>query len=252
MRGRLMGMPLDCLTRDEAVGRVRVGLEQRRGGSVLTPNVDILRRYRRSPSLRRVFEETELLVPDGMPLVWAARLQGTPVPERVTGTDMLWAVAAVAAEHDATIVLAGGREGVAQRAAERMAAAHPGLNIRARSCYVRPETAARQIEELAGALVALDPDVVYVGLPFDIQVQAISRVRPRLPRTWFIGVGSSFDFVTGDRPRAPKWVQRAGLEWAHRLVYEPQVWRRYLVHGLPFAGRLGIHAIGARMRRERS
>jgi N-acetylglucosaminyldiphosphoundecaprenol N-acetyl-beta-D-mannosaminyltransferase len=244
-------MPLDGLTLAQAVDRVLEGLAAGCGGAVLTPNLDILRQYRRSPTLQRVFETTELLVPDGMPLVWASRLQGTPLPQRVTGSDMLWGIAAAAAARRASIFLAGGHPGVAHRAADRIGRLYPGLRIVAHPCYVRPGPVADQVDDLASTLVATAPDVVYLGLPFASQVYLVTALRYRLPRTWFVGVGSSFDLVNGDRTRAPEWLQRLGLEWAHRLVHEPRVWRRYLIHGLPFAGHLGVHALGVRMRRRR-
>ena len=122
-----MGMPLDSLTLDEAVARVIQGLAHGRGGAVLTPNVDMLRQYQRSPDLQRAFETTDLLVADGVPLVWASRIQGTPVPQRITGSDMLVARRArrrAAARHSSF-----SRAGApAWRSARRTAAARaPGL-----------------------------------------------------------------------------------------------------------------------------
>jgi N-acetylglucosaminyldiphosphoundecaprenol N-acetyl-beta-D-mannosaminyltransferase len=247
-----MGMPLDGLTLDEAVERVLDGVAVRSGGAVLTPNIDVMRQYRRSASLQQVFETTEQLVPDGVPLVWASRLQGTPVPQRITGSDMLSAVTAAAAARGASVFLAGGPPGVARRAADRLGRANPGLRVAAHPCYIEPGPIDPQIEDLVSAIVSASPDVVYVGLPFAGQVHVINALRPHLPGTWFVGVGSCFELVNGDRPRAPEWLQQLGLEWAHRLVHEPRVWRRYLVRGLPFAVQLGLHALRVRMRRRRS
>lgn len=241
-----MGMPLHAVTRTAAIEQVTSELASGRGGIVLTPNLDILRRYRRSASLREEFERAQLVVVDGTPLVWAARLQGTPVPERITGTDMLWSLVAAAAAHGRSIHLAGGPQGVARRARERMESLHPGLTASSRACYVEPQTAARELEGLATALVEAAPDIAFIGLPFVTQVEVMSSLRARLPGTWFVGIGSSFEFVTGDRTRAPGAIQRAGLEWAFRLLQQPWLWRRYLVHGLPFAARLGLHALRRR------
>lgn len=244
-----MGMPLDALTLDQAVDIVFDGLANGRGGTVLTPNVDILRQYRSSPELQRTFETTELLVADGVPLIWASRLQGTPLPERITGTDMMVSTAGAAASRGvASVFLGGGRPGAAQRAADHLARYSPGLKVTAYHCYVEPGPLDPQIDELVRAIVAAKPDIVYVGLPFMSQVNAIATLRARLPQAWFVGVGSSFDLLNGDRVRAPVWMQRTGLEWAHRIAHEPRVWRRYLVSGLPTAGRLGVHALRVRVR----
>jgi N-acetylglucosaminyldiphosphoundecaprenol N-acetyl-beta-D-mannosaminyltransferase len=93
--------------------------------------------------------------------------------------------------------------------------------------------------------VAERPGVVFLGLPFHVQVHLMESLAPRLPATWLLGMGSSFDFLTGDRKRAPELLQRIGLEWAHRVVLEPRVRHRYLVQGLPFAARLGLHSVAA-------
>jgi N-acetylglucosaminyldiphosphoundecaprenol N-acetyl-beta-D-mannosaminyltransferase len=246
-RQNLMGMPLDGLTREQAVRRVVDGLTQGRGGAVLTPNLDVLRQYRHTPELRQELRSTELLVADGVPLVWASRIQGTPVPERITGSDMLESVTAAVAEMGSLVFLAGGRPDVPERAAQQLERAHPGVRTAAHPCFVGPGPLDPQIEELADAIVSARPEVVLVGLPFTAQVHVIAALRPRLPATWFVGVGSCFDFINGERRRAPIWLQRIGLEWAHRVVHEPRVWRRYFVQGLPFAARLGLHALRVRV-----
>lgn len=241
-----MGMPLDPLTRDEALRRVADGLDEGRGGTVLTPNLDVLRQYQDSDALRRAFTSTDLLVADGVPLVWASRIQGRGLPQRITGSDMLWGVTAEAARREVLVFLAGGRPGVARRAADELERAHPGLRTAAHPCYVGPGPLAPQLAEVSEAIASARPEIVYVGLPFATQVELMQTLRGHLPRTWFLGLGSCFDFVTGDRPRAPVWLQRVGLEWAHRLAHEPHVWRRYLVQGLPFAGRLAVHSVRSR------
>lgn len=242
-------MPVDALTVPETVERVLAGLAEGRGGSILTPNMDILRQYWRSPSLKRVFERTEVVVVDGMPVVWAMRLQGTPVPQRITGTDVLRALTAAAERHGASVFLAGGPPGTASRAADRLASAHPALHVDAIACHERQRPLAAQLDDLAGVLVAAAPDIAYLGVPFSGQVYLMTTLRQQLPGTWFVGVGSSFDFVNGDRARAPVWVQRMGLEWAHRLTQQPELWRRYFLHCLPFAAYLGLHVLAMRTRR---
>jgi N-acetylglucosaminyldiphosphoundecaprenol N-acetyl-beta-D-mannosaminyltransferase len=248
-RIRLMEMPLDAVTFADAVSRVETGMLAGRGGAVLTPNLDVLRQYQRSPGLQEAFESIDLLVADGVPLVWASRLQGAPVPARITGTDMLWAAVELAAKHHANVFLAGGRPDVGTRAAARLRQEHPELEVLAHPCFVRPGPIGSQLEELAGAIEAAQPGVVLVALPFPVQVHLIVTMRRQAPGTWFVGIGSSLDFVNGDRARAPEWLQRIGLEWAHRVLLEPRVARRYLVDGLPFAARLATHVVLERRRR---
>ncbi len=243
-------MPVDAVTLPEATDRVAASLAAGGGGAILTPNLDIVRQYCRRPQLRPVFEDAELVVVDGMPVVWALRIQGTPVPERITGTDVLWSLTAAAERQGASVMLCGGPPGAAARAADRLTKSHPALRVNALACHEFPEQPlAVQLDAVAEALVAAAPGIAYLGVPFTGQVELMTRLRQQLPGTWFVGVGSSFEFLNGDRRRAPMWLQRLGLEWTHRLVRQPRLWRRYLLHGLPFAAWLGVHVLAIRARR---
>lgn len=252
LRQRLMGMPLDAVTFHQAMAEIEAGLVAGRGGAVLTPNLDILRQVRQSSAAREAMERIELLVPDGVPLVWASRLQGTPVPARITGTDMLWGATGLAARRQLKLFIAGGRPDQGPRAAQRLRHLHPSLRVDSQPCFVRPGPLEHQLGELARVLEHESPALVLVALPFDAQLGLIAAMRPRLPGTWFIGIGSSCDFVNGDRPRAPRWLQHVGLEWAHRVAHEPRMARRYLVDGLPFAAHLGAHVLRVRLGRTTS
>ena len=135
------------------------------------------------------------------------------------------------------------------RAADNLRSIHPGLRADAAACQESPDQPlAAQLDTLADALVAASPDIAYLGVPFAGHVALTTRLRKQLPGTWFVGVGSTFEFLNGDRRRAPAWLQRLGLEWAHRLVLQPRFWRRYLVQGLPFAASLGVRVVAIRAR----
>jgi N-acetylglucosaminyldiphosphoundecaprenol N-acetyl-beta-D-mannosaminyltransferase len=245
----LMSMPIDAVTMDAAVEQVVDGIAHRRGGTVLTPNIEILRQYRLSPRLREVFEHTDLRVADGMPLVAALRLQRTPVRERITGTDLLWALCGAAAATDYSVMLAGGHPGEAERAADRLRTEFPRLRIQTCPCFVQPVNEAVELAKLRGKVVAAEPDIVFIGLPFRVQVSLMGEIREMLPATWFIGVGSTFELVNGDRTRPPRWLQLLCLEWAWRLTQQPGMWRRYLVDGMPTAARMVASALRTRWQR---
>jgi N-acetylglucosaminyldiphosphoundecaprenol N-acetyl-beta-D-mannosaminyltransferase len=245
-----MGMPVDAVTLEGAVGQVIDGVSRGSGGTVLTPNVDILRLYRSSSQVRLEFERTNLLVADGMPIVMALRLQRTPVPRQITGTDLVWAVCAEAAVRGRSVMLAGGRPGDASRAADLLREQCPGLLAYTRACYVRPDTEAREIGVLSEALMATCPDVVFLGLPFLSQIAAMTELCDKLPATWFIGVGSSFELINGDRTRPPRLLQLLCLEWLWRLSTQPSLWRRYLIQGMPIAARLAVAALLVRWQPE--
>lgn len=248
-RIELMDMPIDRVTRGEAVSAVGDALEHGRGGWVITPNLDHLRAYHREPQLREHFEDADLVLADGMPLVWASRVQDTPLPERVAGSDLIWSLTDEARRRDASIYLVGGNPGTAEQAGDVLREAAPGVKVAGAECPPMGfEADADKVEEVVSTVERERPDIVYVGLPLDKQVDLIPRMRARLPSSWFLGLGISFSFVTGDVHRAPAWMQRAGLEWVHRLGQEPRrLAKRYLVEGLPFATRLFAHAARRRL-----
>lgn len=233
----LRGLRIDPLTEDQAVDRLFGSLVAGRGGVVLTPNLDHLRRYTRQPKVRPAYAKADLVLADGMPLVWASRIQGTPLPERVAGSDLIWTVAQRAAELGKSLFLLGGAPAVAQVAARQLVRRFPNLHIvgyhcppygfledELQMCFVR--------KEVYGA----DPDIVFLGLPSPTAELVIEQLQPMLASTWFLGLGVSLSFVSGDVRRAPRLIRHIGLEWLWRLCQEPRrLSRRYLIDGLPFS-----------------
>ncbi|NJP89675.1 WecB/TagA/CpsF family glycosyltransferase [Nonomuraea sp. FMUSA5-5] len=248
---RVAGVEVDAVTGSEVVRRVGEALEAGRGGRIVTPNLDICRATAADPALRELVCTADLVVADGMPLVWAARLLGTPLPERVTGADLIWTLSALAARHGWPVyLLGGGPPGVAERAAAALRRRSPGLRV----CGVHappygfdatPEGAA----VVRGRVVAARPRLVFVGLGFPRQDVLIAALREELPQAWFLGCGAAIAFAAGTSTRAPAWAGRAGLEWAFRLAAEPgRLARRYLADGLPFAARLLAGCLASRLR----
>ena len=184
-----------------------------------------------------------------MPLVWASRIAGTPLPARVAGSDLIWSLSCEAGRRGASIFVLGGTREAGWEAARRLKEKCPGLRI---AGMIYPphgfEHDERSMEQIESILEEAQPDIVYVGLGFPKQEHVIARLRERSPHTWFLGIGISIGFVGGHVSRAPVWMQRSGLEWVHRLAQEPRrLASRYLVHGLPFAARLLVHGAVARI-----
>ncbi|WBB69607.1 WecB/TagA/CpsF family glycosyltransferase [Micromonospora sp. WMMD812] len=242
------GIDFDPLQENDVIRHVVSELDAGRGGQIITPNVDILRRILRDPESRAHVESASLVVADGKPLIWASRIAGNPLPARVAGSDLIWSLSAALAERDRSIYLLGGAPGTANRAEEVMRARFPRLRI---AGHLSPpfgfDTRPDQFEEACGTVAAARPDLVYVGLGFPKQERVIARLRSRLPASWFLGCGAAIGFVAGVHRRAPRWMQAYGLEWTHRLASEPaRLMRRYLVHDLPFA--LELLAVSTRRR----
>ncbi|MEU5873741.1 WecB/TagA/CpsF family glycosyltransferase [Glycomyces sp. NPDC047369] len=253
-RIRMGGIGIDPVTGTEAVARVLAAVDSGRGGQIVTPNVDIVAAARRSRALRAVVNAADLVTADGAPLVWASRVAGTPLPERVAGSDLVWSLAAAAAERGLRVALLGGTpDGAArptERAAQILETRYPGLKVVGAWCppmgFDRDDVHWIALTE---RLAAAAPDLVYVGLGFPKQEHVIVRLRATAPKAWFLGCGASIDFIAGYRRRAPVWMQRTGTEWLFRLCSEPRrLARRYLRDDLPEAARLLAEA--ARHRRK--
>ncbi|WP_308250299.1 WecB/TagA/CpsF family glycosyltransferase [Sphaerisporangium fuscum] len=207
---------------------------------MVTPNVDICRACARDPEVRAIVAGADLAVADGMPLVWASKLLGTPLPERITGADLIWSLSEAAAAEGLPVYLLGGPPGVAARASEVLRGRCPGLRVAGVASPARGfETSVEALADVREALVAARPRVVFVGLGFPKQDRLVRILRADLPGTWFVGCGSAIAFTAGAVRRAPEWMRRSGLEWLFRLASEPgRLARRYLVDDLPFALRL--------------
>ena len=247
---RVAGLDFDALSEQQVVARIVGDSDDGRGGWVVTPNIDICRQLRRDPAARALVSGASLVVADGMPLVWASRLRGDPLPERVTGASLIFTLSAAAAASGKSVYLLGGEPGVPGRAAAELERRFPGLLV-AGTC-APPFGFDRQpggIEAIAAELAQAKPDIVFVGLGFPKQEHLIAALAPGLPAAWFIGCGAAIPFAAGALPRAPHWMQPLGLEWTHRLISEPRrLFRRYLVDDLPFALGLIITSALARLR----
>lgn len=218
------------------------------GGWVVTPNLDIMRQCARDPRVADMVRAADLIVADGMPLIWVSRLQRTPLPARVAGSNLLPLVCERAARRGLSVFFLGGNPGTAQAAADALVLKFPGLQVAGTCCppfgFERDEV---ELARIQGLLREARPDIVFVGLGFPKQEKLIDFLRAEHPSAWWLGVGVSFSFAAGEISRAPRWAQRAGLEWVHRLLQEPRrLAKRYLVHDIPFGIRLVLGGLRKR------
>jgi N-acetylglucosaminyldiphosphoundecaprenol N-acetyl-beta-D-mannosaminyltransferase len=241
----LMGIRLDCVTEKQVTDHVIASIRAGIGGWIATPNVDHLRIISERPELRRIVNEANFRVADGMPLVWASRLQGTPLPERITGAGLTLSLATAAAKAGASIFLLGGDPGDAEAAAVVLRRINPNLRIAGIICPPAGfEQDQLQMTEIGNALHSAKPDLIYSCFGFPKQEMVIRALRERVPSAWFLGLGGSLAIVSGRTRRAPQWMQKVGMEWVWRLVLEPRrLFHRYVVKDLPFVVRLLGNAI---------
>jgi N-acetylglucosaminyldiphosphoundecaprenol N-acetyl-beta-D-mannosaminyltransferase len=241
----IVNMPhvsLHAITEEQCIARILDELDAGRGGVVVTPNLDHWRRLSVDPDFADLYRQADIVVADGMPLVWSSMLYGTPLPERVAGSSLISTLTAAAAGRGRSIFLLGGAPGAADATADVLRQRHPELNVCGTLCpefgFEKDEAA---MSHIIATLASAEPDIVYVGLGSPKQEKLAARLRSLVPQAWWLGIGVSFSFMSGQIKRAPRWMQRSGLEWVHRLAKEPRrMAQRYLVEDLPFA----ISALG--------
>lgn len=244
------GVRFDAVTAPQAVQTIVAEAKAGRGGWVVTPNTDIMRIVASDPRARALVASADLVLADGMPVVWASRIQRQPLPERVPGSTVAESLLRACAVTGLRVFLLGGLPGVPERAASALLRTYPKLHVvgaLSPELELDPEGASTAV--LARAVAEANPDVVLVGLGFPKQELVIGRLREAHPRAWYLGCGITLAFLAGDVRRAPAWAQRSGLEWAHRLSQEPRrLAGRYLLRDIPFAMAMLARALRRRQR----
>lgn len=234
----LFGVTMDNVTAAEAVEAVRRLMDDPQGQHyVTTPNTDHVVRLQTDSQLRAAHADASLCIADGMPVIWASRLLGRPLKERVTGADLLPNVCARAAQDGRSLYLLGGMDGVAERAAHNLRARYPGLRIA--GTYSPPfgfERDADECRRIAERIDRARPDILAIGLGCPKQELWIAAHRREMRYGVALCIGAAIDFAAGNLARAPQWMQDNGLEWLYRLAQEPgRLWKRYLVDDMAFA-----------------
>ncbi len=223
MRCKILTIEVDQYTLQETVTLIASAVVDKRYLQVVTANPELIYRAGREEELSALINRAGLVTPDGIGVVWAARLLGTPVPERVTGIDLMEAIFPVAGREQWRVFFLGGHPGVAEQAKAAIATRHPGIIIGTAHGYFTTD----EENGTVNAIRHFRPDLLCVGLGAPRQ-EYWNAAHPRLA-TVSIGVGGSFDALAGIVPRAPQWAQALRLEWLYRLVREPWRWRRQSV-----------------------
>jgi N-acetylglucosaminyldiphosphoundecaprenol N-acetyl-beta-D-mannosaminyltransferase len=247
-RVAMCGAFIDAVDLQSAVRLVLGWVADPGGGcrNVVTPNVHHAVLLYEQPALRAVYEHADLVVADGTPLVILSRLLRRPLPERVAGSDLVPALLS-AAPPGLRVFLLGAGPGVAERATEEIGRRWPGVEVVGRASPPPGfEHDSRANEALIAEIAAADPQVLVVGLGAPKQELWVEAHRSRLTVPVALCVGATIDFLAGHRSRAPRWMQRAGLEWLFRILIEPgRLFGRYAHDGRIFA-RLAVAELRGR------
>lgn len=246
-RFNVLGVGLCAVSLEEATRRIVARAARRPAGYVCVTDVHGVVEARADPALRSAVNRAFLVTPDGMPLVWLGRWHGWPGTTRVYGPDLMLAVCDRGRALGLRHFLLGGAEGVAAELRGALLARYPDLQVcGAYTPPFRPMSEA-ELDDLAGRVAQARPDVVWVGLGTPKQERFMAEHAGRLAAGLLIGVGAAFDFHSGRKRQAPRWIQRSGLEWLFRLASEPRrLWRRYCVGNAVFLGCLALQLAGLR------
>ena len=233
-----MGVAFDNVTMCEAVATAMQLIDRGGGATCVTPNSEIVYEAMHDSALRALLNEADLVLPDGSGIVLAARILGRPLRQKVAGIDFADCLCAELARQGRSLYLLGAKPGIAQQAAENLCQRHPGLIIAGvqDGYFQDAQAAAAQVRQAA-------PDVLFVCLGAPKQENFMKQHREALGARFMAGLGGSLDGFAGTVKRAPKWMQRLGLEWLYRLIREP--WRFKRMLRLP---KFILAVIGTRLR----
>lgn len=234
-RLRIGRLWVDAVTFADALHEIERLVDRGQGGAVYTPNVDHVVKAESNLAFRKAYDQVNLSLADGMPLVWVGRLLGCRLPERVAGSDLLTPLMKLAAQRRWRVYLLGGAPGSAEAAARVLTDEHGVIVAGWDDCRIAMDGSDAADGDSSARARAAAPDLILVGLGPPKQELWIHRsaavVRPAVA----LGIGAGLDFFAGRHKRAPRWMAHSGLEWAFRLLQEPRrLWRRYLVESPRF------------------
>ncbi len=230
------GVAINNITTYQALGMIDQFVQQRKNSIVVTPNVDHIVKLQNDAEFMRIYRDASLVLADGMPLLWASRILGNPIVEKISGSDIFWNICELASQKQYGLFLLGGRPGAASGAAQTLQGKYPGIRIT--GTYCPPfgfEYDPAENSKIIAMIRAAKPDILFVGLGAPKQEKWIYNHRKELNVPVSMGIGVTFEFACGMVKRAPLWMQRSGLEWMWRLLMEPgRLWKRYLVEDMKF------------------
>lgn len=223
---QILGVPVHQITTAEVLLFIQNFMKEPRLHQIATVNPEFVMKAQQDVEFQQVLKQADLCIPDGVGLVLASRWQGAKLPERVAGSDLVYAIAQLAAEKSLRLYLLGAAPGVAEEAASVLKELYPNLII---AGTFAGSPSSQENDAIVRRINESEADILYVAYGAPRQDKWIARNRETLRTVRLaMGVGGSLDFITGRSTRAPQWLQRWGLEWLHRLYKEPWRWRRML------------------------
>lgn len=230
-RMKFLNIEINNVTIDEAIEAIDELIRNKNNSYVITPNVDHVVKVEYDSEFKEIYDNADLILTDGMPLVWISNILKTPIKERVSGSDIFPLTCKLASEKGYKVFLLGAKEGVALMAAEKLKDKYTNLNICGTySPSFGFEENCNEVENIIKIVNEAKPDILAVGLGAPKQEKFIYKYKDKLNVPVSLAIGASIDFEAGVMKRAPRWMRKAGLEWLYRLIQEPRrMAKRYLV-----------------------
>ena len=231
-RVEIMGCLIDNLSMEETLQKIESFIESGQPHQHVVVNVDKVVKASRDPELRRIINECALVNVDGMPVVWASRLLGRSLKERVAGVDLFETLVERSAEKGWRVFFLGAREEVVRAVKDFYGRKLPGLQVAGyRNGYWNPQEEAAIVKLVAESR----PQLLFVAISSPKKEEFLGRYQAEMKVPFAMGVGGAFDVVTGKVKRAPIWMQRWGLEWFYRFLQEPgRMFKRYFIDDMYF------------------
>lgn len=235
-RIEMMGCYVDNLSMEDTLQTIEGFIASGAPHQHVVVNVDKLVKAQKDPELRQIINDCALINADGMPVVWASRLLGKPLKERVAGVDLFEALMARSAEKGWRVYLLGAKEEIVSRVKDIYAHKYPKLQFAGyRNGYWKPEEESGIVDEITAAKA----DLLFVAISSPKKEQFLGAYQARMKIPFAMGVGGTFDVAAGKVKRAPVWMQKSGLEWFYRFLQEPRrMFRRYFIEDMAFLGLL--------------
>jgi len=219
----ILNIKIDNLSFKEAIEKIEGFIENKKPHQVVTVNPEFIMTAQKDRGFARVLNDADLSCPDGAGIIWAAKKYGQPIKERVTGVDLVWALAKLSSEKNYKMYLLGAGPGITKKAAERIKIVHPDCQIAGAESGGEIGENLKTDQAVIARIKEAKPDILLVAFGAPKQDKWIARYQKELKIPVAIGVGGTFDFIAGSAHRAPLWMRKAGLEWLYRLLTQP--WR---------------------------
>lgn len=228
-RQNILGVGVSAINMPQAVAQIAAWIEARSPQYVcVTPAHGVMDCYR-DPGLKQIFNHSGMTTPDGMAIVWLLKLYGHQHVSRVYGPDLLLATCQAGLAKGWRHYFYGGQPGVAEKLAAVLTEQFPGLQVAGTFTPPFRPLIEAEAQEVEDKIRTARPDIVWVGLSTPKQEVWMSEFIRQLDVPVLVGIGAAYDFLSGEKKQAPRWVQRSGLEWLYRFFSEPRrLWRRYI------------------------